>query len=50
MQIKTSLDENIQKLAEQAVKDNMPILIDRGGNNRSLIHIDTISGDVLAYV
>ena len=50
LQIKTSLDENIQKLAEQAVKDNMPILIDRGGNNRSMIHIDTISGDVLAYV
>lgn len=50
LQIKTTLDNNIQKIAEKAVKDNMPILIDRWWNNRSMIHIDSISGDVLAYV
>jgi membrane peptidoglycan carboxypeptidase len=48
--IKTTLDINIQNIAEKSVKDNMPILYDRGGNNRSMVHIDTYSGDVLAYV
>lgn len=43
LQIVTTLDNNIQTIAEKAVKDNMPILIDRGGNNRSMIHIDSIS-------
>lgn len=28
----------------------MPLLHDRGGNNRSMIHVDTNNGDVLAYV
>lgn len=50
IQITTTLDSAIQTIAEQAVKDNMPLLHDRGGNNRSMIHIDTLSGDVLAYV
>ena len=48
--IKTTLDINMQNIAEKSVQDNMPILYDRGGNNRSMIHIDTYSGDVLAYV
>lgn len=48
--IKTTLDVNIQNIAEKSIQDNMPILYDRGGNNRSMVHIDTISGDVLAYV
>lgn len=48
--IKTSLDSKIQDIAEKSIKDNMPILYDRWWNNRSMIHIDTLSGDVLAYV
>jgi penicillin-binding protein 1A len=48
--IKTTLDINIQNIAEKSVQDNMPILYDRWGNNRSMIHIDTTSWDVLAYV
>lgn len=48
--IKTTLDINVQNIAEQSIKDNMPILYDRGWNNRSMIHVDTTSGDVLAYV
>jgi len=48
--IKTTLDINIQTIAEKSVQDNMPILYDRWGNNRSMIHVDTASGDVLAYV
>jgi membrane peptidoglycan carboxypeptidase len=50
IQIKTTLDLDIQEVAEKAVSDNMPILYDRGGNNRSLLHVDTTNGDVLAYV
>jgi membrane peptidoglycan carboxypeptidase len=50
MTIKTTLDINIQNIAEKSIQDNMPILYDRGGNNRSMIHVDTISWDVLAYV
>lgn len=50
IQVKTTLDINIQNIAEKAVKDNMSALYDRGGNNRSMLHIDTNSGDVLAYV
>jgi membrane peptidoglycan carboxypeptidase len=48
--IKTTLDINIQNIAEKSIQDNMSILYDRWGNNRSMIHVDTISGDVLAYV
>ena len=50
IQIKTTLDINMQTIAEKSVKDNMPILYDRWWNNRSLLHIDTTNGDVLAYV
>ena len=50
LQIRTSLDKNIQDIAELAVKNNMPLLNDRGWNNRSMIHLDSTNGDVLAYV
>lgn len=50
LQIKTSLDYSIQQIAEQSVRDNMALLYDRGGNNRSMIHVDTVNGDILAYV
>ena len=50
IKIKTTLDLDIQEVAEKSIKDNMPILYDRWGNNRSLLHIDTTNGDVLAYV
>lgn len=48
--IQTSLDYSIQLIAEQSIKNNMPVVHDNGWNNRSLIHIDAMSGDVLAYV
>lgn len=50
LQITTTLDNKIQTIAETAVRDNMPLLYDRWWNNRSMIHVDTLSGDVLAYV
>ena len=48
--IKTSLDLNIQKIAEDALQANNPALQDNGANNSSMIYLDTKNGDILAYV
>jgi len=48
--IKTSLDRNIQKLAEQSVKDYASYLQKKWANNTALLYVDTKDGDILAYV
>ncbi len=48
--IKTSLDNNIQKMAIDSVNSAMPWVRQYGWNNNALIHIDSHNGDVLAYV
>lgn len=48
--IKTSLDYNIQKLAEKTLKDNIKHFHKYWANNAALIYLDSKSGDILAYV
>jgi penicillin-binding protein 1A len=48
--ITTSLDLDIQQMAEKAVKDNIRWINGYGAANTSLIHLDSIKGDILAYV
>ena len=48
--IKTTLDLKIQKIAEDAMVANNPVLQDNGANNSSMIYVDSTNGDVLAYV
>ena len=48
--IRTSLDPNDQKIANEIVANNMKQVYLNGGNNRALIHVDSLNGDVLAYV
>ena len=48
--IKTSLDYNIQKIAEQTVKDWSNYLEKKWANNAALIYTDSKNGDILAYV
>ncbi|MEI7563402.1 MAG: hypothetical protein WCJ39_07325 [bacterium] len=37
-------------MAEDALIANNPVLQSNGANNSSMIYLDTINGDVLAYV
>lgn len=48
--VKTSLDMNIQQVAEEAILSNNAVLQDNGANNSSMIYLDSKNGDVLAYV
>ena len=48
--VKTTLDLEIQKVAEEAIVANSAVLQDNGANNSSMIYLDTKNGDVLAYV
>ena len=48
--IKTSLDRNIEKLAEQSVKDYAWYLTKKWANNTALLYVDTKNWDILAYV
>ncbi len=48
--VKTSLDYNIQKIAEQTVKKWWPYLEKKWANNAALVYVNSKNGDVLAYV
>jgi len=48
--IKTSLDWNIQLLAEQSVKDFSDYLEEKWANNTALLYVDTKNWDILAYI
>ena len=47
--IKTTLDLDIQKTAEQALSTNTAALQENGANNSSMVYIDSKNGDVIAY-
>ena len=48
--VKTSLDYNIQQMAEEAFKNNVRTLYENWANNSSLLYLNTDNWDVLAYV
>ena len=48
--VKTSLDYNIQQMAEEAFTNNIKTLTANGANNSSLLYVNTDNWDVLAYV
>ncbi len=48
--VKTTLDYEIQKLAEESLAGNIGVLQQNGANNSSMIYNDSQNGDVLAYV
>jgi len=48
--VKTTLDYDIQQIAEKAIKDNKKNLEYYGANNEAMIYIDSSNGDVLAYI
>lgn len=48
--IKTSLDYNIQQMAESSFQENIKVINGYGANNSSMVYADSLSGDILAYV
>ena len=48
--VKTSLDYNIQQMAEEAFRNNVRTLYENWANNSSMLYVNTDNGDVLAYV
>ena len=48
--VKTSLDYNIQQMAETAFQNNVRTLYENGANNSSLLYVNTDNWDILAYV
>jgi penicillin-binding protein 1A len=50
LQIKTSLDLSIQKLAEEAIQENDKAALAYGASNSAMLYVDSQQGDVLAYV
>lgn len=50
MTIKTTLDLDAQEIAEKSITDNIATINGYGANNSSLIYLDSLNGDVIAYV
>ena len=48
--ITTSLDYKIQRMAEQSVEEHDAHLASYGAGNAALIYLDSLNGDVIAYV
>lgn len=48
--IKTTLDYEIQQIAEEAIKNNEDALEYYGANNNSMVYLDSENWDILAYV
>lgn len=48
--VKTTLDYEIQKIAEESLTSNVATFFEYGASNGSLIYTDTNNGDILAYV
>lgn len=48
--VKTTLDYEIQKLAEKALLENKLSFFENGATNGSMLYLDSHNGDVLAYV
>ncbi|UFX83073.1 transglycosylase domain-containing protein [Candidatus Absconditicoccus praedator] len=50
LNVKTTLDYKKQLIAKESIKENMEAVEDMGGNNSSMIYMDSENGDILAYV
>ena len=50
MIVKTTLDFELQKKAEDAFANNVRTLYANGANNSSMLYVNTDNGDVLVYV
>ncbi len=50
MTIRTSLDFKAQQIAEASIDDNMKTVNGYGANNSSMLYLDSLNGDILAYV
>ena len=50
LEIRTTLDLEKQKIAEESIENNMDHIREHWGNNASMVYVDTETGDVLAYV
>jgi peptidoglycan glycosyltransferase len=49
--IKTTLDYDIQQLAEQSIAENETSSLDAyGADNAALVYVNSHDGDILAYV
>ena len=48
--VKTTLDYNIQQMAETAFQNNVRTLYENWANNSSLLYVNTDNWDILAYV
>lgn len=48
--IKTTLDIKAQDIAERSIIDNIATVNSYGANNSSLVYLDSLNGDILAYV
>ncbi len=48
--IKTTLDLKAQDIAEKSISDNISTINGYGANNSSMLYLDSLNGDVLAYV
>ena len=48
--VKTTLDYDLQKMAESAFQNNVRTLYENWANNSSMIYVNTDNWDVLAYV
>ncbi len=48
--VKTSIDLNIQKLAQEAVDGQTKYLASKWANNTALLYMDSSNGDILAYI
>lgn len=48
--IQTSLDYNIQKMAEESIAENQPTADQYKANNAAMMYVNSLDGDVTAYV
>jgi membrane carboxypeptidase/penicillin-binding protein PbpC len=48
--VKTTLDYDIQKMSEDSFQENIKTINGYGANNSSMIYLDSLNGDVIAYV
>ena len=46
----TTLDNNIQQIAEKTIGKYMSLVQQKGGSNRAMVYLDSQNGDILAYV
>ncbi len=50
LRIYTTLDQDAQRLAEQTIADNRPLINAAGANNAAMVVLEPDSGEILAFV